>query len=117
MSFYINLKQSNCKNCYKCIRNCAVKSIDFSSGQAQIVEDECVLCGNCFVVCPQNAKEIRNDLSGAKALIQGDAPVFASVAPSFVANYPNVTITAITKSTKTVGLCRCRGNCGGCNGG
>ena len=104
MSFYINLKQSNCKNCYKCIRNCAVKSIDFSSGQAQIVEDECVLCGNCFVVCPQNAKEIRNDLSSAKALIHGDAPVFVSIAPSFVANYPNVTITAMTKALKQLGF-------------
>ena len=52
------LKKSNCKNCYKCIRHCPVKSIRFSGNQAHIIGNECILCGHCFVVCPQNAKEI-----------------------------------------------------------
>ena len=69
MGSYINFKKSNCKDCYKCIRNCPVKSIRFSSHQAQIIEDECILCGKCFVSCPQNAKEIRNDLSKVRDLI------------------------------------------------
>ena len=85
MSNYIHLKKSNCKNCYKCIRNCPVKSISFSGSQAQIIEDECVLCGMCFVACPQNAKEIRNDVPSAKAPLAGDAPVYVSLAPSFAA--------------------------------
>ena len=59
MAEYLKLKKSNCVNCYKCIRHCPVKSIKYSTGQAQIVSDECILCGQCFVVCPQNAKEIR----------------------------------------------------------
>ena len=63
---YLRLKKSNCKNCYKCIRHCPVKSIKFSDGQANIVEDECILCGMCFVACPQNAKQIRNDVDKAK---------------------------------------------------
>ena len=54
----LTLKKSNCKNCYKCIRHCPVKSIRFSGNQAHIVGNECILCGQCFVVCPQNAKEI-----------------------------------------------------------
>lgn len=87
MENYIKLKKSNCRNCYKCIRNCPVKSISFSGTQAQILEDECVLCGMCFVFCPQNAKEIRNDIHNAKALIASNMPVYASIAPSFVANY------------------------------
>ena len=41
----LKLKKSNCKNCYKCIRNCPVKSIRFSAGQANIVPEECILCG------------------------------------------------------------------------
>ena len=56
MAEYLKLKKSNCVNCYKCIRHCPVKSIKYSTGQAQIVNDECILCGQCFVVCPQNAK-------------------------------------------------------------
>ena len=77
MEHYLQLKKSNCKNCYKCIRNCPVKSIRFSDNQANIVNNECILCGNCFIVCPQNAKLVRNDLPAARALIASDAPVYA----------------------------------------
>ena len=66
MQEFLRLKKSNCRNCYKCIRHCPVKSIRFSGNQAHIVGDECVLCGNCFVICPQNAREIRNDVEKAK---------------------------------------------------
>ena len=62
MANCLTLKKSNCKNCYKCIRHCPVKSIRFSGNQAHIVNDECILCGQCFVVCPQNAKEIAPEL-------------------------------------------------------
>ena len=59
---YYKFKESNCKNCHKCIRHCQVKAISFSKNQAHIVPDECILCGECFVTCPQNANEIRDDL-------------------------------------------------------
>ena len=62
MPEFLKLKKSDCKNCYKCIRHCPVKSIKFSGDQAHIVSNECILCGQCFVVCPQNAKEIANDV-------------------------------------------------------
>lgn len=104
MSQYLKLKKSNCKNCYKCIRHCPVKSIRFFENQAFIVEDECILCGHCFVVCPQNAKEIKNDVETAKALIAGGSPVIASIAPSFVANYEGVTISSMKKALKKLGF-------------
>ena len=104
MSQYLKLKKSNCKNCYKCIRHCPVKSIRFFENQAFIVEDECILCGQCFVVCPQNAKEIKNDVETAKALIASGKPVIASIAPSFVANYEGMTITALRNALKKLGF-------------
>lgn len=104
MPGYIKLKQSNCKNCYKCIRNCPVKSISFSGTQAQIVESECILCGMCFVACPQNAKEIRNDVSVAKELINSGNEVYVSLAPSFVANYDGASLTAMTALLKKLGF-------------
>lgn len=100
----LKLKKSNCKNCHKCIRQCPVKSIRFSNAQANIVNEECILCGQCFVVCPQNAKEIRNDLITAKALLQSGAPVYASIAPSFVANYHHVTIRSMEQALKMLGF-------------
>ncbi len=66
----LTLKKSNCKNCYKCIRNCPVKSIRFSGNQAYIIENECVLCGHCFVVCPQDAKQIVDETEKVKVLMQ-----------------------------------------------
>ena len=68
MTEYIRLKEANCKNCYKCIRHCPVKSIRFSGNQAHIIQEDCILCGQCFVVCPQNAKVIRDDTEKAKYL-------------------------------------------------
>ncbi|MDR1625313.1 MAG: 4Fe-4S dicluster domain-containing protein [Spirochaetia bacterium] len=87
MTEYLTLKTSDCKNCYKCIRHCPVKSIRFDNNQAHIITEDCILCGNCFVICPQNAKEIRNDIDRAEALINAGPEVYASVAPSFAANY------------------------------
>ena len=104
MPQYLKLKKSNCKNCYKCIRHCPVKSIRFFENQAFIVEEECILCGQCFVVCPQNAKEIKNDVDKAKELIKSGAPVIASIAPSFVANYEGLTIAALKKALKKLGF-------------
>ena len=88
MNKVLQLKKSNCKNCYKCIRNCPVKSIKFSDGQANIIADECILCGRCFVNCPQDAKQIRNDVPRVQELIASGHPVIASVAPSFIAEFP-----------------------------
>ena len=44
----IQFKEANCKNCYKCIRSCPVKAITFQQDQARIVEEDCMLCGNCL---------------------------------------------------------------------
>lgn len=99
------LKKSNCKNCYKCIRYCPVKSIRFSGNQAHIIEDECVLCGQCFVVCPQDAKEIVSEKEKAKVLIQTGSPVFVSLAPSFIANYNGIGIGAMGEALKKLGFC------------
>ncbi len=104
MNSCIQFKPSNCRNCYKCIRHCPVKSIRFENNQAHIVRDECILCGECFVVCPQNAKEIRNDVDKVKAVIKSGRPVYASVAPSFVGNYDGANITMFTNALKKLGF-------------
>lgn len=101
---YIELKKSNCKNCYKCIRHCPVKSIRFSHNQAHILEDDCILCGQCFVNCPQNAKVIRNDTDRVKELIASSRPVYASIAPSFVANYQGANIHSIERVLRKLGF-------------
>ena len=104
MAFSLALKKSNCKNCYKCIRHCPVKSIKFSGNQAHISEDECILCGHCFVVCPQNAKEIVDETEKVKVLLKSDEKVIVSLAPSFVANYDGVGINSMKTALKRLGF-------------
>ena len=100
----LTLKKSNCKNCYKCIRHCPVKSIRFSGNQAHIIGNECILCGQCFVVCPQNAKEIVDETEKVKVLLQTGAPVVVSLAPSFIANYDGVGIESMRSALKKLGF-------------
>ena len=104
MSDCLTLKKSNCKNCYKCIRHCPVKSIRFSGNQAHIIGNECILCGQCFVVCPQNAKEIVDETEKVKVLLQTGAPVVVSLAPSFIANYDGVGIESMRSALKKLGF-------------
>ena len=104
MAEFLKLKKSNCKNCYKCIRHCPVKSIKFSGNQAHIVPEECILCGQCFVVCPQNAKEIVDEIGIVNVLLSGDKPVIASVAPSFIAYFEGSGIDSLTVALKKLGF-------------
>ena len=100
----LSFKKLNCKNCYKCIRHCPVKAIRFSGNQAHIIGNECILCGQCFVVCPQNAKEIVDETEKVKVLIQSGDPVVVSLAPSFIANYPGVGIESMREALKKLGF-------------
>ena len=104
MANCLTLKKSNCKNCYKCIRNCPVKAIRFSGNQAHIIGNECILCGHCFVVCPQNAKQIVDGTEKARVLIQTGDPVVVSLAPSFVANYEGVGFAAMRRALMKLGF-------------
>lgn len=104
MANCLTLKKSNCKNCYKCIRHCPVKAIRFSGNQAHIIGNECILCGHCFVVCPQNAKEIVDGTEKVRVLLQSGAPVVVSLAPSFIANYDGVGIEAMRRALKKLGF-------------
>ena len=100
----LTLKKSNCKNCYKCIRHCPVKAIRFSVNQAHIIGNECILCGQCFVVCPQNAKQIVDETEKVRVLLQSGNPVVVSLAPSFVANYEGVGINSMKEALQKLGF-------------
>lgn len=107
MKNYIDFERVRCKDCFRCLRKCPVKSIKFSDQKAIVVEDECILCGNCYLTCPQGAKEIRQDSDVVKALFKSGGEVYATIAPSFVANYPSVSFEEMTKALKKLGFAGC----------
>lgn len=107
MADVLTFKKSNCKNCYKCIRHCPVKSIRFSGNQAHIVGDECILCGQCLVVCPQGAKHVADGVEKVQVLLQSGADVYVSLAPSFVANYKGIGLGGMEKALRALGFAGC----------
>ncbi|MBR2545064.1 MAG: 4Fe-4S binding protein, partial [Erysipelotrichaceae bacterium] len=96
-------KTENCKNCYKCIRSCPIKAISFENNRATIIHEECILCGTCYNICPQQLKEVRNDVNRVKGLLKWNK-VIASVAPSHVAYYENTDISAIRDALLQLGF-------------
>lgn len=79
----INSQKANCKNCYKCVRVCPVKSIKVENHQAKIIEHDCIFCGICVLECPQGAKVVPSELEKVKSLLNGEDPVILSLAPSY----------------------------------
>ena len=104
MANCLTLKKSNCKSCFRCVRKCPVKAIRFSGNQAHIIGNECILCGNCVVQCPQNAKEIADSTEKVRVLLQSGLPVIVSLAPSFVANYEGIGIESMRTALKKLGF-------------
>ena len=104
MNEVISLKNANCKDCYKCIRNCHVKAISFSEGQAHIVASECILCGQCYVTCPHEAVEIRSDVHRIRTAMRTGKKIYASVAPSFITDFEVGGIADMTEGLKKLGF-------------
>ena len=79
----IGLQKANCKNCYKCVKVCPVKSIKVENEQAKIIDRDCILCGTCLEQCPQNAKTVASDVALVKQMIKSGERVILSIAPSY----------------------------------
>ncbi len=100
----IQFKEANCKNCYKCIRSCPVKAIAFVNDQARIVEEDCMLCGNCLTVCPQNAKVVKSEVDTVKGFIKKREKVYVSLAPSFISAFENTDEKWLYAALKKLGF-------------
>ncbi len=79
----LDFSEANCKNCYKCVRACKVKAIKVKDNQARIEKDLCIECGQCFLVCSQNARKIHSDLPKVKIFLDNSEKVILSIAPSY----------------------------------
>jgi len=95
---------ANCQDCYRCVRECPVKAIRISNGQARVEDALCIKCGTCVRECPQHAKTIRSDLEQAKALIADGKTTIASVAPSFAAMFPGALSKRIPSALRQLGF-------------
>ena len=95
---------ANCQDCYRCVRECPVKAIRISGGQARIEDRLCIKCGTCVRECPQHAKTVRSDLDEARALFADDRIVAASVAPSFAAMFTGTLSNRLPSALRRLGF-------------
>ena len=100
----LQFRTANCKNCYKCIRNCPVKAIKVTNQQAQIIEEQCILCEKCIAVCPQHAKVEHNDIPDLQKVIASGEKVIASVHPAYFARYGWKSIDDLEQCLKKMGF-------------
>lgn len=101
---FIKTRKHECQDCNKCIRGCPVKAIRVQDNCAQVAPELCILCGNCTLICPSNAKQVCDDLPAAKALLNCRRAVVASLAPSFAAQYPGVRPAQLIHALKELGF-------------
>ena len=101
----IGLKKANCKNCYKCLKVCPVKSIRVVNEQAQIIDDDCLLCGTCLANCPQNAKTLTSSLDQVKEMLASGEKVAVSLEPSFLGSFSLEKPGQMAAALKKLGFC------------
>jgi iron only hydrogenase large subunit-like protein/nitrogen-specific signal transduction histidine kinase len=76
-----------CRTCYTCVRECPAKAIRIVGGQAEVIDERCIACGNCTKVCSQGAKVFLNTTERVLNLIDSGKDTYAIIAPSFPAEF------------------------------
>jgi iron only hydrogenase large subunit-like protein len=102
-TFPVYTVETECQDCYKCLRHCPVKAIKVEQGHAAVIAGACIACGRCVEVCPAHAKHIRDDLGRAKFLMKRKERVYISLAPSYAAAFPGVPAEALIQALKKLG--------------
>ena len=96
--------ENECQDCYKCVRHCHCKAIRIVNGKASVIPESCVACGECVKVCPAHAKKIRSDLARLRQLLETNGNLQASIAPSFPAYFPGVSLEQLASALKKLGF-------------
>ncbi len=95
---------AQCRDCYTCVRHCPVKAIRVENDHASVTPQTCILCGRCVSVCRHSAKQVRDDLPRARALLRRSRSVHASLAPAFVSEFPGVRPAQLAAALKRLGF-------------
>jgi signal transduction histidine kinase/iron only hydrogenase large subunit-like protein len=93
-----------CRVCYTCVRDCPAKAIRISNGQAEVLAERCIGCGNCVRVCSQCAKKGYDSTGEARALLHAGAKTAAILAPSFPAEFTDIPAPRLVAMLRALGF-------------
>jgi len=80
--------RDKCRVCYTCVRECPAKAIKIINGQAEVIHERCIACGNCVSVCSQGAKAYKQSVEAILHLLEDkNIKTAACIAPSFPAEF------------------------------
>ncbi len=79
-----------CTGCNKCVRGCPVltANIAIQEGYVTVDPDKCIACGECFDVCPHEARDYYDDTDRFFEDLASGKKISVILAPAFLANYP-----------------------------
>lgn len=86
---YIKLAEAHCRNCLRCIRECPTKAVAYVNHRITIVDNECILCGNCYKVCPATGIKLMRTRDMVQGWIKYGEKVVLSVASSVLTSWPD----------------------------
>lgn len=100
----ITTLKDSCRMCYTCVRECPAKAIRITDGQAEVIAQRCIGCGNCVQVCSQNAKQVRSSRKEVEQLLESGAELAVCIAPSFPAEFGDVGYRRIVGMLRSLGF-------------
>lgn len=93
-----------CRTCYTCVRGCPAKAIRICQGQAEIIEDRCIGCANCTLMCSRSAKKIKDSSSKVLEILKSGKNAAVCLAPSFPVEFCSIDPLRLAGMLKKAGF-------------
>ena len=98
----LQVNESQCTGCSRCMKICPTEAIRIREGIAQISESRCIDCGKCFKVCPTKAVYIKQD--DFESIFNFPCRV-ALIPAVFLGQFPNdISVSRIYAILKEIGF-------------
>lgn len=59
-----------CRTCYTCVRECPVNAIRIVGGQAEVIDERCIACGNFPKVCSSQGAKVFLNTTDVKKVVE-----------------------------------------------